>query len=192
VARRSDVRERMIIAGEDLLAQRGYAVTMLDVIERAGAPRGSIYYHFPNGKAELALEVATKLAGDIESFVAAVSARQPDPAQFLQRLIDHHRKRLAGSSFELGCPMMGLVAGGEIDSPELEAAVAQTFTTWTAAIAAALVAKGLPAAASGRLASMTVTGIEGCIVISRAKRSPQPFVDFSRWIPIMVDGVLAR
>jgi hypothetical protein len=47
VAARSDVRSRMVTAGEDLLSHRGYGVTMLDVVARADAPRGSIYYHFP-------------------------------------------------------------------------------------------------------------------------------------------------
>jgi hypothetical protein len=49
MAGRSDVRARMVSAGEDLLGRQGYGVTMLEVVERADAPRGSIYYHFPKG-----------------------------------------------------------------------------------------------------------------------------------------------
>ena len=47
------VRERMIEAGESLLAQRGYGITLLEVREKADTPRGSIYYHFPMARSNL-------------------------------------------------------------------------------------------------------------------------------------------
>ena len=59
----------MVAAGEDLISHRGYGITMLDVIERAEAPRGSIYYHFPNGKQELAIEVAHKVGREIDVLI---------------------------------------------------------------------------------------------------------------------------
>lgn len=181
----------MVAAGEDLLSQRGYGVTMLDVIQRADAPRGSIYYHFPNGKQELAIEVAHKVRREIEEFVGHVSAKIADPTAFLQRLIDHHRKRLVNSGFELGCPLMGVVASGEIETPELQEAVSAAFVTWIGSVAAALETKGFTAAQAGLLASLVVTGVEGSIVVSRAKGSAQPFADFSRTIPVLVAGIAA-
>lgn len=189
MAPRSDVRARMVAAGEDLLSQRGYAVTMLDVIERADAPRGSIYYHFPNGKQELAIEVAHKVRREIEEFVAHVSGKLADPVAFLQKLLDHHRKRLVNSEYALGCPMMGVVASGETETPELAEAVAAAFSTWIGSIAKALQSKGFTAAQSNQLASLVVTGVEGCIVLARAKNSPQPFADFSKTLPVLVAGI---
>ena len=42
-----------------LLAEKGYAgMELRDVAERGEAPRGSIYHHFPGGKAQLAAEAA--------------------------------------------------------------------------------------------------------------------------------------
>lgn len=189
MAPRSDVRARMVAAGEDLLSQRGYGVTMLDVIQRADAPRGSIYYHFPNGKQELAIEVAHKVRCEIEEFVGRTSGKIADPVAFLQRLLDHHRKRLVNSSYELGCPLMGVVASGEMESPELEEAVAAAFGTWIGSVAAALTDKGFTTAQANQLASLFVTGVEGCIVVARANRTPQPFVDFSKLIPVLVSGI---
>lgn len=191
MAPRTDVRSRMVAAGEDLLSQRGYGVTMLDVIERADAPRGSIYYHFPNGKQELAIEVANKVRREIEDFVAHTSEKIAEPVAFLQRLMDHHRKRLVNSGYELGCPLMGVVTSGEIETPELAEAVAAAFGTWIGSIAAALETKGFTAAQAGLLASLVVTGVEGSIVVARAKGSPQPFADFSRTIPVLVAGIAA-
>jgi AcrR family transcriptional regulator len=182
----------MVSAGEDLISQRGYGVTMLEVIERADAPRGSIYYHFPNGKQELAFEVARKVQREIVSLIDYMSAKVADPTQFLKRLIDHHRKRLVNSDYGLGCPLMGIITSGEIESVELGEAVAATFNTWHNAIATALTSKGISPAQSVQLASITVTGIEGSIVVARAKRSPQPFQDLSRCIPVLVASALSQ
>ncbi|MEZ5297678.1 MAG: helix-turn-helix domain-containing protein [Ilumatobacteraceae bacterium] len=41
-------RTDMVRAGARLLASSGYeAPALLDVVEAAGVPRGSIYFHFP-------------------------------------------------------------------------------------------------------------------------------------------------
>ena len=50
--RRRDGRERLLDGAGRLLAEKGYAgMELRDVAERGNAPRGSIYHHFPGGKA---------------------------------------------------------------------------------------------------------------------------------------------
>src|SRR5690242_20447853 len=57
----SDSRERMVRAAVELFRERGYAATSFgDVLARSGAPRGSIYHHFPGGKEELAAEALSR------------------------------------------------------------------------------------------------------------------------------------
>ena len=49
-----DVRERMIEGAVRLLARHGLQATSFsEVLELTGAPRGSIYHHFPEGKDQL-------------------------------------------------------------------------------------------------------------------------------------------
>ncbi|HEX2819832.1 MAG TPA: TetR family transcriptional regulator [Streptosporangiaceae bacterium] len=56
------VREQMVDSAVILLAKHGVAGTSFtEVLAASGAPRGSIYHHFPGGKDELiaaAIEVA--------------------------------------------------------------------------------------------------------------------------------------
>ena len=50
----SDARSRMIAGAARLLAERGLQATSFStVLAATGAPRGSIYHHFPGGKDEL-------------------------------------------------------------------------------------------------------------------------------------------
>src|SRR5271165_7282947 len=59
-----DVRARMIDGAVRLLAQHGLQATSFsEVLELTGAPRGSLYHHFPEGKEQL-IRSAVDLAGD--------------------------------------------------------------------------------------------------------------------------------
>ncbi|MDR2279937.1 MAG: TetR/AcrR family transcriptional regulator, partial [Gordonia sp. (in: high G+C Gram-positive bacteria)] len=47
-------RVKMVAAAADLIARRGVAGTSIgDVLAAADAPRGSVYHHFPGGRAEV-------------------------------------------------------------------------------------------------------------------------------------------
>ena len=66
-----DTSARMIEATARMLQHRGYHGTALsDILEASGAPRGSLYFHFPGGKDQLAIE-ATRAA------VEETTARRP-------------------------------------------------------------------------------------------------------------------
>ena len=44
----------MVLSALYLIAERGVQGTSIaDVLERSGAPRGSVYHHFPGGKDEI-------------------------------------------------------------------------------------------------------------------------------------------
>ena len=59
-----DTRSRMIDTTARLLLLRGYYGTALsDILAESGAPRGSLYFHFPGGKDELVL-AATQASAD--------------------------------------------------------------------------------------------------------------------------------
>jgi len=61
--RTSNARESMIQTAVDLMRERGVEATSFsEVLSASGAPRGSIYHHFPAGKSQL-IEEATRAAG---------------------------------------------------------------------------------------------------------------------------------
>src|SRR5258708_24208650 len=58
----TDSRTRMLETTAKLLQLRGYHGTGLnEILAESGAPRGSLYFHFPGGKDQLVLE-ATRLS----------------------------------------------------------------------------------------------------------------------------------
>lgn len=60
----TNAKEKFIETAYKLFEVKGYNGTGLnEILKESGAPKGSLYYHFPNGKEQLALE-SIKLAGE--------------------------------------------------------------------------------------------------------------------------------
>jgi TetR/AcrR family transcriptional repressor of lmrAB and yxaGH operons len=183
-------RERMVAAALDLISERGYGnVTMLDVTERAGTPRGSMYHHFPGGKEALAIEVAAQARADAIDRVARIRTESSGPQAFLEAIIQHHSDSVTGSDFALGCPMMGILANVPPEATSLHSAASEALAAWVDAIAEGLASNGVRRPAAKRIASAIVAAVEGAIVLSRASRSSAPFSDVSAWVPaLLADG----
>src|SRR4051795_8229183 len=103
----SDARDRMVDSAVRLLATRGLQATSFsEVIERSGAPRGSIYHHFPGGKDQL-VDAAIELAGDRALRVLdAVAGRAP--AEVTGYFIDLWRAVLVRSRLTAGCAVLAV------------------------------------------------------------------------------------
>ena len=57
-------RDAILMTAAHLFQLQGYHATGLNqIIEESGAPKGSLYYHFPNGKEEIALEAIKRMQG---------------------------------------------------------------------------------------------------------------------------------
>jgi AcrR family transcriptional regulator len=180
----------MVDAGVSLFGKGGYTnVSLLDVVERAKAPRGSIYHHFPGGKDELATEVAASLRYQIERQAARLASKIPTAEALLRAVVEHNRKSLVASDFTEGCPMSGIIAniGGGHDEP-VRAAVGQTFTGWVDALAGALVGKGLKQARARHVAMIVVVSIEGAIIMSWATRDTAAFDDVQEMLPTLLNA----
>lgn len=183
------VRQRMIASAQELVSMRGFGVTMLEVAARAKAPRGSIYYHFPEGKEQVFREAIRKAGAELEELVAAKSRRHADVGDFLTSLVNHHQRRLIASGYDEGCPLVAMTASTDLDSTDLRAVVEAAFAGWTNAVARELVSRGFSETASAQVASVFVSAIEGAIVRSRAHSDPTPLEQVRDLIPVIASGM---
>lgn len=170
---RTDARDRMIASTAALIRERGVEATALsDVLAHSGAPRGSIYHHFPGGKAQL-VEAATRAAGGAlaDGMVAALEAE--DPLVALRAFADGWRVVLRASDFGAGCPVVAVAVEGD-RNPGARAAAGEAFASWQAKLAGALERRGVDGERAASLATLAVAAIEGAVVLARAQRSEAP------------------
>jgi TetR/AcrR family transcriptional regulator, lmrAB and yxaGH operons repressor len=171
--RLTDARQRMIRSAALLFRRQGIEGTSFsDVLDHSGAPRGSIYHHFPGGKAQLA-EEATRYAGDFIAAGLVAALADDDPVAAIRSFASSWMDILRQADFTDGCPVAAAAIEGD-KSPGARAAAAAAFTRWEQLIAGAIEGRGVPADRARSVAALVVSAIEGAIVVSRAQRSTEP------------------
>jgi len=169
---RSDVRERMIDASVALLATKGVeGASFADVLAAAGAPRGSVYHHFPGGKTEL-LHAALERASE-RGLAIMEASRGQAPVAVAGHFLDLWRTLLDRSSLSAGCAVLAVTVAADDD--KLLDHAGGVFRTWTDRLNDLLVAGEMAPAAADELAVMLVAASEGAVAMSRAQRSREPF-----------------
>ena len=169
----SDSRERMVRSAASLIRTRGVNATSLsEVLADSGAPRGSIYHHFPEGKDQLAQDAIRWTSERVLAHLRAGAA--VTPSDVLKRFIDMWRQVVLTSRGTAGC----VVAGVAIDTDAGEAGqidlVRSTFRSWTAVLAEQLRAVGVSSARATSIALATLAGMEGALVLCRAEGNAKP------------------
>ena len=184
-------RERMVRAAIELFRARGYAATSFhDILERSGAPRGSIYHHFPGGKDQLAQEAvqwyAARVAAGLESARAGGSA-----AEVVDVLVSGLRDALVASDFSAGCAVAAVTLDLRSGEDALHGSVSEAFARWRQVLAATFATAGATPAQARRLAAFAVAATEGALILARAERSVQPLDDVSTELRTHLRAVLS-
>jgi TetR/AcrR family transcriptional regulator, lmrAB and yxaGH operons repressor len=164
-------RVSMISSAAALIGARGLSGTSFsDVLADSGAPRGSIYHHFPGGKKQLAADVIQWTSDQILGYLRACPADTPEGV--LAWFIDLWRQSVLTSGGCGGCPVAGVAM--DADDEELTAAARAAFAAWTALLAEQLEAVGVPEDRARPVASVALTAMEGALVMCRVERSVEP------------------
>jgi TetR/AcrR family transcriptional repressor of lmrAB and yxaGH operons len=174
--KRTDSKERMVVGARRLFREHGYLGTALsDVVTESAAPRGSIYFHFPGGKEELATEVTLLHASDRIADINRAAAVATTAAQLIELFMGLERDELVASGYREGCAVAPIVIEATPASDQLSNATRRAFQDLIATLAARFTEKGLPHERALQLATNVWTSVEGALILSRVLRSPEPF-----------------
>src|SRR5689334_21701001 len=169
----TDARDQMIRSAAALIRERGVEGTSFsDVLAHSGAPRGSIYHHFPGGKAQL-VEEATGYAADYIARGLAAALASGDPSTAIRAFADSWRAILDESDYGAGCPIVASTLAGEQNPTARELAGAR-FARWQEMIATALRDRGVSPSRADAVSTTAIAAIEGAVILARAQRSVVP------------------
>ena len=163
----------MLIAAAEVMRERGAAgVTIDEVLARSGAPRGSVYYHFPEGRNQILAE-ALVWAGD--AIADSIDAAAEKGALSLVRGFSAFWERtLQESDFGAGCPVVAAAIGCASDEAGLARIASTIFGRWRDALTRAFVADDFDAAEAESLAVTCIASLEGAVVLCRSIRNAKP------------------
>jgi AcrR family transcriptional regulator len=184
----SDTRRKMVVGAALLLAEGGLQeASFTQVLERTGAPRGSIYHHFPAGKDEL-IAAAIDLAG-AHATLLIDRMEGSSAGEITRRFIGIWREVLTRSNLRSGCSVLAVTVA--TDSTDLLAHAAAVFRSWRRRLAELLRIGGLAVLTADQFAATLIAAMEGAVVLSRAEQTMDPFELVAEQLTAQVDALTA-
>ena len=171
--KRGDTRTKMLVSAAQVMRERGAAgVTIDEVLARSGAPRGSVYYHFPDGRNQILTE-ALRYSGDSITSMIDDAAGWGAKA-LLREFVEFWVRQLSDGNFTAGCPVVAAAIGSDDDDPKLSTDAGVILGRWCTALTRAFVNDGFDDAGAASLAVTSIAALEGAIVLCRSTRSADP------------------
>ena len=180
-AAENDSRERMLEAAIALM--RGSGLTgagINEIVRESGAPKGSVYHFFPDGKLSLAAEALMIYSKRVRDFIDAVLASRKPPEEKIRVLFAAFAKRIEETDFLKSCAIGTVSLDHDEDMAGLQPVLAHALGDWVDCIAAHFDLGGPKRTRS--FASLVLTTVEGAYIRCRAERSNRPFLESGQWL----------
>jgi TetR/AcrR family transcriptional regulator, lmrAB and yxaGH operons repressor len=167
----ASARDRMVSSAVRLLARYGVTGTSFSsILQDSGAPRGSIYFHFPGGKDELLLAAVDRSWAETARIVESLRGQPAETV--VSSFLAAWRETLTLSDFGAGCSLLGVTVSAE--DPALVAHTAELFDAWERLLADIFRSAGITPARARELGTVLLSASEGAVVLCRARRSFEP------------------
>jgi TetR/AcrR family transcriptional repressor of lmrAB and yxaGH operons len=185
----SPAREQFIEATCELLEAQGYHATGLNqIVAESGAPKGSLYHYFPDGKEELAAAAIERTGRSLAGRVEAALALDDDPAAAVGFLAAAIADAVEQSGFRVGGPLTTVAMETATSSQRINLACRAAYDRLQAAFTAKLEAGGHDPQRAAELASFVTAAIEGGIILSRTYQSGDPLRRVGRELAALLAG----
>ncbi|MGH2669774.1 MAG: TetR/AcrR family transcriptional regulator [bacterium] len=171
----SDTRERLVRSTSRLLRTQGYAATGLNqVMAEADAPKGSMYFHFPGGKVQLAAAAVDLFAERTTSRMQRYLTEHDTVRDAVTAIFDAYVEHLDRTGYTEGCAVATVALDAASTNETLAEATGRAFHTWTDVLAGALQAEGRSPDDAHGLATLVIATIEGTITMAKGEQSTEP------------------
>ncbi len=171
-------KDNLVRTAMRLFRRQGYASSGLQqILAESGAPKGSLYHYFPDGKEALG-EAAVRLAADmIGRMLRDLADRHSDPTAFVRAYARTMAGWMQASDFESGCPIATTLLETAPQSPAITAAGLQAIDDWTDVIAGVFERDGMPRRSARTRAGLVISAMEGALILARVRQSTRPILD---------------
>ncbi len=178
-------RERMISTAMELFRREGYqATSWRRLVEQAGTPWGSAYHHFPGGKEQLAVAAIELGTAVVSKTVRRAFERNETVEDAVSWWYRKAAEALAADDYRGGCPLATITLEMAHASPAITKACQDAFAAWHVLLVDLL--GGHDVEDADDLAAAIVNNLEGALLVSRIRRSPDPLERAARHVALVV------
>ncbi|MGE6631910.1 TetR/AcrR family transcriptional regulator [Bacillus sp. NPDC077027] len=174
-------KKKIVKTAALLFRKQGYHATGLNqIIKESGAPKGSLYHYFPNGKEELAISavqfVSKKIIADIEKSLAF----SDDPLKALQHFVSTFMTSFTNEEERCGIPIVLIAAESEVTHTKLHLACKIEMFRWQQMVKEKLMTSHYEEEEAEELASFIHSMILGSISMTIVLKNTKPLHDVKK------------
>ncbi|MFJ9409777.1 TetR/AcrR family transcriptional regulator [Streptomyces sp. NPDC101393] len=171
VQSRGDTRARILRTAAELFQRQGYGATGLNqVLAASGAPKGSLYFHFPQGKEQLAAEAMALAGAETGGRMAAAVSAATGPAEAIAALGALLAQGLEDSDYRDGCPIATVALEEAGDAGPIHDACQETYRLWLSGLTGQLRSWGSSETEAQELADLAMSALQGALLLARVRR----------------------
>jgi TetR/AcrR family transcriptional repressor of lmrAB and yxaGH operons len=168
-------RTRLIETTVMLLQKQGYhATSVKQIIVESGTPKGSFYYHFPDGKEDLTCAAMDEAGRAWRQRLEQAIHPAQTPAQVVAAVCRVLSEFLVVSGYTEGSPLTTVALEAASASLRLREICAQNYASWEELIGFRFQQFGMAPARARALATTLLSAIEGALVLCRVNRDTTP------------------
>ncbi|WP_257586004.1 MULTISPECIES: TetR/AcrR family transcriptional regulator [unclassified Streptomyces] len=158
-----------------LFSRHGYAATGVKaVLAAAQAPYGSLYHFFPGGKQQLGV-AAIEHGG--ERYRALFESAYPPGTDVVEATLTsfaNAAELLESTDYADACPIATIALEVASSDEPMREAAASAFGSWLEVFERSFVAAGMSPERASEVAVESFCLLEGAVLLSRTRRSPEP------------------
>lgn len=185
---KTNTKDIFIDTASSLFANQGYHATGIsEILKKSNAPKGSLYYYFPQGKEQLAQEALQKTAEKISTEILDVLAKASTPLEGLQQhliyIAQKIEKDLSQPNVSISLIALETFSSNEIIRLECE----RTFQQIQNIYKNSFLKMDLQEEYADFLAMTMVMLTEGAITLSLTKKNTQPLHQLANNLPLLIN-----
>ncbi|WP_217586171.1 TetR/AcrR family transcriptional regulator [Lentibacillus saliphilus] len=184
---KSTSRDKLILTASKLFQLQGYHATGLNQITKeSGAPKGSLYYHFPGGKEELAMESVRATARFVADKITEGLNVSSDPVEALQGFILNMADLFEVERFKAGVPIASIALETSLISERLRQECQASYQLFQRMFANKLIEADYEEKRAEELSVVINAMLEGAFLTSFTMGHSEPLRLVAKQVPVLL------
>ncbi|MDF3822102.1 TetR/AcrR family transcriptional regulator [Leptospira sp. 96542] len=168
-------KQKMIETMAFLLEETGYSASgIAELGKETGTPRGSLYFHFPGGKEELARLALLHSGNELNHSFQTILSNAETPTQAIKQIFGAMEARIVGSDYKKGCPIATTAMETSGTVQMISETCNEVYASWLKTFDSYLVSKGYTLKNAKQLSLSLFSLWEGALLLSKLQKSPEP------------------
>lgn len=189
-------KEKILNAATILFQEKGYYGTGLnEILRKSDCPKGSLYYYFPDGKEQLALESIEITKNFVERKIRDSLRQIDDPRESIKTFVEEMAENIYKDKNEIDSFQsnkkisINLIALETSKTNEnIRCACEDAYHSWEKVYYDKLVESGIEKTKAKKLSKTIETLIEGAILMSTTNKDDKYILEVAELIPKLIDN----